>query len=211
MRRREIASCAPGLVTRSGKTAVRAVDCAQLAGGRSARTRPLLFGHSPQRSLQRRSSAMDEYSLARWRTTFPFSITFWCCMSVMGLLAAVRGNNSHYATPRVTQFALYALCLPPMATLLARICAQRWAFFSSDERARQLFGRAFLIIYLLRDVTYILDPSTPTISPITFMSLCLVRFTWQLLLPTKVAWATIGRCKLHSRQSTRPLARANEC
>ena len=110
---------------------------------------------------------MDEYSLARWRTTFPFSITFWCCNSVMGLLAAVRGNNSHYATPRVTQFALYALCLPPMATLLARICAQRWAFFSSDERARELFGRAFVIIYLLRDVTYILDPSTPTISPIT--------------------------------------------
>ena len=127
---------------------------------------------------------MDEYSLARWRTTFPFSITFWCCNSVMGLLAAVRGNNSHYATPRATQFALYVLCLPPMATLLARICAQRWAFFSSDERARELFGRAFLIIYLLRDVTYILDPSTPTISPITLMSLCLVRFTWQLLLPT---------------------------
>ena len=101
----------------------------------------------------------------------------------MGLLAAVRGNNSHYATPRATQFALYVLCLPPMATLLARICARALGIFSSDERAFA-FGRAFLIIYLLRDVTYILDPSTPTISPITLMSLCLVRFTWQRLLPT---------------------------
>ena len=99
------------------------MDCAQLAGGRSAHTRPHFPGAARSGRSSAISSAMDEYSLARWRTTFPFSITFWCCNSVMGLVAAVRGNNSHYATPRVTQFALYALCLPPMATL-GRTC--RW-------------------------------------------------------------------------------------
>ena len=120
---------------------------------------------------------------------------------MMGLLAAVRSNNSHYATPRVTQFALYALCQPPMATLLAHL---RPALgISAPTNRSWLFGRAFLIIYLLRDVTYILDPSTPTISPITLMSLA-VRFrggcTATMAIPQ--TWCGCSR----SRRSLMPFA-----